>query len=60
MKSKQNTLSGRVAREQRQADAQVRAQSRALSTPEEQIAILALRPGASTREVTRLRKQVSA
>lgn len=60
MKSKNNILTGRVAREQRRADAEVRAQSRALSTDEEQIAILAIRPGASAREVARISKRVGS
>jgi hypothetical protein len=60
MKSRNHTVSGRRAREQRQQDAQVRQESRALSTAEEQIAILDLRPGASARERARLAKQVGA
>lgn len=54
MRSRNHTLSGSRAREQRRADAEVRAQSRALSTAKQQIVVLATRPGASAREISRL------
>lgn len=56
MKRHNHTVSGHRAREQRQQDAQTRQASRNLSTAEEQVAILDLRPGASKRERARLAK----
>ena len=52
-----SVMRGRWVREQRRKDAKDRQKARNKLKPEEQIATLLLRPGESSREIERLRKQ---